>query len=129
MSRTSAGIGHLPPGELVRRIAEDIAAAAFALEHGDPELSNAYVDRKNIFYKELRSRGQQGRDALLTLLDHPNPYVRCTAAGHALEFAPVRAEAVLESLRDLHGGVGAEAYLILWAWQKGDLDFSWLDKV
>ena len=43
-------------------------------------------------------RGEEGKLALLDLLNHPDPHVRTWAAAHSLAFAPERAEATLVEL-------------------------------
>jgi hypothetical protein len=59
----------------------------------------------------------QTQRALLSLLDHPDPYVRCLSAVRALEFDPKAAESVLQALEMLPGLLGHNAEMTLKAWR------------
>lgn len=69
-------------------------------------------------------RGEEGRMALLDLLNHPDPHVRTWAAAHSLEFAPDRAEATLNEVAQSDVGiVSFDAEITLEQWKKGELKF------
>ena len=74
-------------------------------------------------YRELRTRGRDAQFALLPLLTHCNASVRCWAAAHALEFAPVKGEAALNELSMQGGLIGFSAEMTLEEWRNGALRF------
>jgi hypothetical protein len=103
--------------------AESAIARKIASTRSDPELANLHFDKMASIYTELKSRGIEAQRALLPLLHHSEPDVRCSAAAVALEFAPALAEPVLESIKELHGFVGYDAWSILRQWRSGTLRF------
>jgi hypothetical protein len=109
---------------LVQLFAEDAAANGRALENAKPRLANKNFDAKTKLYTELRSRGVEAQRALLSLLEHADPHVRCSTAVYALEFASHEAEPILEALKELRGAVGFTARITLDQWKKGELRFS-----
>jgi hypothetical protein len=112
---------------IVQQIADAAAAPGAALEAADADLANEHFDRMFDGFRKLRSRGVEGRQSLLTLLDHPDPFVRCAAATHAMEFAQRAAEPVLQALMSLRGPARTQARWALDDWQAGKLYFSRLD--
>tara|TARA_B100000614_G_scaffold141066_1_gene125333 strand:- start:412 stop:906 length:495 start_codon:yes stop_codon:yes gene_type:complete len=80
--------------------------------------------------RELQSRGEDGRAALIAMLDHEEETVRMLAAARVLDFAPERALPVLEALKTmnhrdsrgkplsdlLHFNVFASG--VLWRWRE-----------
>jgi hypothetical protein len=94
-----------------------------ATERGDYRKANRNHDLVAAIYRELRSRGDEARLELLTLLDDIDPYVRSWSAAHALDFAPDRGEDVLRRLAGSGGAVGLNAEMTLRAWANGSLIF------
>ena len=72
-------------------------------------------------YRKLRERGAQ--QSLLSLLDHADANVKVWAAARALEFAPNKAERVLDELRHGTGIASLNAEYTLREWRKGTLSF------
>ncbi|WP_375754550.1 DUF2019 domain-containing protein [Corallococcus exercitus] len=113
-------------------IHELVAAFAKAAElHGQASIegahraANAQYDKLNAAGRELRTRGEDGRSALTGLLQDSNPRVRLWAASHALEFAPVLAEAERERLSQGPAGVvRLDAEMTLSEWRSGNLKFT-----
>lgn len=106
--------------ELINAYATAAEAHRRATEVGDSETANRNADIVLGISTELRSRGREAQMALLPLLDHENPGVRCSAATRALEFAPEHGERVLEELAVAQKGlVGLVAEYALEQWRKG----------
>lgn len=61
------------------------------------------------------------RALLLDLLDHDEPFVRCTAAARTLSIDEDRAAAALEKVSHERGLVGLIAKTTLQEWRKGNL--------
>jgi hypothetical protein len=121
-------LADLSSSSLVDLFASESAARARFLDQLDPRRSNVHFDKMVDAYRELRSRGSEAQQLLLTLLDDKNLSVRADAACYALEFAPERALPVLTAVEDLPGNVGATVYMILYDWRSGRFDLSHLDK-
>lgn len=86
---------------------------------------NKYVDRAWKAATVLRHEfGQEGRNAILTLLDHPDPGVRSSAASDALDFATERATKVLEEVEAANQPFdGMAAHYCLKEWLAGNKKF------
>ena len=70
-------------------------------------------------YQELKSRGKNPQNSLLSLLDHDDPAVLRWAAAHALKFAPGMGKPVLEKLATKSlGFLSGDAQTVLREWQK-----------
>lgn len=96
-----------------------------ASQKGDHRTANAQYKRLLAAWKELRSRGDEGRAALLHLMDARNLHVQVWAASHVLEFAPEAAEARLERLaHEAPGLARLDAELTLKEWRAGNLTFT-----
>lgn len=113
----------MPTVTLVQMFSDAAAANGRAWDEANPRVANRQYDIRASVYRELRSRGVEAQRALLTLLDHPNPYVRCLTAARALEFDSKTAEPVLQALQILPGLVGHNAEMTLKVWKKGELRF------
>lgn len=95
-----------------------------ALELGNEKIANVQHDRGMSAYRALRLKTPEGPASLLEMLDDPEPAVRSWAAVHSLEFAPGRAERVLEELALLGGVRALLAKLALKEWHEGKLRFG-----
>jgi hypothetical protein len=102
---------------LVELFTEAAVAGGQALEDGKPRLANKAYDVKAGVYRELRSRGVDAQRSMLTLLYHPDRYVRCAAGTYALDFDPEAAEPVLQALEKLQGFAGHNADMALKMWR------------
>ena len=99
-----------------------------ASEDADPRANNAQHRRISTIWKELKHRGEEGRDVALRLLTHANPHVRGWAAFHALEFAPERAIAELERLaREAPLWLKLDAEMTLKEFRAGRLSFKGIE--
>jgi len=94
-----------------------------ATERGDSSEANKAYEIIAGAYRELRSRGREAQSTLLPLLESLEPGVRCWAAAHALEFAPERGRAVLETLSKEPPWIGIDAKTTLKVWREGKLKF------
>jgi hypothetical protein len=120
---TPKALKRMSTKSLVQLFAEAAAANGRAWEEVKPRIANKQYEIRAGVYRELRSRGIDAQRELLSLLDHPNPYVRCLSAARALEFEPKAAEPVLQALEILPGLVGHNAEMTLKVWRKGELRF------
>ena len=86
---------------------------------------NKYVDKAYRATKALRHEfGQEGRDALLALLDHPDSGIRSNAASDSLDFAPELAVRVLEEIENANQPFeGMAAHYCLKEWRAGRKEF------
>jgi hypothetical protein len=109
---------------LISQYAEAAAAHGQGSWDGNYKKANRNYDIVANIRRELMERGEEGRMALLELLNHPDPHVRTSAAAYALQFAPERAEAVLVEVGQSDVGiVSFTAEMTLEQWRKGELKF------
>lgn len=109
---------------LVVAYVDAAVAQGKALEVGDHRRANPKADLLSAIFAELRRRGLEAQQALLPLLRHPDPSVRCWAGAHALEFAPEQGEPVLAELAPTpRSFVALAAHVTLEQWRKGELRF------
>jgi hypothetical protein len=69
-----------------------------ALSEADHKSANRLHSRITRIYNTLQALGDEARNELLALLEHPEMSVRSWAAAHALDFAPERGEPVLAQI-------------------------------
>jgi hypothetical protein len=110
---------------LVAEFAECAAGQYDAIMAGDPDLGNRYSARYIAAFKELRSHGEPGLNALTRLLIHLRADVRVTAAAFLLKHCEVEATAILS--REAAKGQGMASFsakqaLLRWREGKSILD-------
>jgi hypothetical protein len=105
--------------ELVKEFADCVVAQEAALAKADPITGNKFARRCNAAFEQLRSLGDEGRDALAVLLDDNRPEVRVMAAAHLLRHCEDRAKAVLEAESRGSGLVAFGAAQALQRWEDG----------
>jgi hypothetical protein len=112
--------------EDLRTLYEEAAALhGQASREGAHRTANAQYKRIVTVWKELRSRSEAGRVALMQLMGCSDPHVRCWAASHFLEFDPRSAEAELERLANGPPSiVRLDAEMTLKEWRAGNLKFT-----
>jgi Domain of unknown function (DUF2019) len=103
----SVQLNELATPELVNRFAALARDRHDAMQETDVDRANNIHDEQTRICDELKSRGENERNALLALLDYPHVGVQCDAAGRCLGFAPDRAIPILEAL--VHSGHWNEA--------------------
>lgn len=91
---------------------------------GDAKKANRIFDQLHALARKMRESAE-GRDALESLLNHPLRGVRMKVAGECLAWAPERAMAVLEALRDPRGTHSLSADYTLREYRAGNLRFDW----
>jgi uncharacterized protein DUF2019 len=92
-------------------------------ESGDYKKGNAAYDRVIAAVAELRGRPDRGELVLIELLNHPNGWVRLSAATHLL---PLRADDASHVLEELAAGPQSQlefgAMMVLREWRAGRLN-------
>jgi hypothetical protein len=89
----------------------------------EPTMANKGATQLHSCYKNLRG-SEEGRQALIRLMDDREPSVRCWAAAECLQWQPSEARRVLESLRDSQGPFSLDAELTLREYDSGQLAFD-----
>jgi len=105
--------------ELVKEFADCVAAQREAIEKCDPNRGNKLADRYIGAFKKLRARGNEGREALATLLHDNRADVRVMAAAYLLRYKTEQARAVLEAEAKGRGFVAFGAAQALQRWKEG----------
>jgi hypothetical protein len=105
--------------DLVKAFADSVLAQSRALARNDFKSGNEFAKRYIHAFKQLRSRGDDGRNALSKLLNDDHAEVRTMAATFLLRHCEVRANAVLMAEAKGTGMVAFEAAQALQRWQDG----------
>ena len=90
--------------------------------NGDYKKANKAHDKVVKCYKELKSIGEEGLNAIVELLNHPNHAVQGWSATHSLFIKPERAKLVIMDIiknGDVHNSFNAK--MVLSEWEKGKL--------
>lgn len=90
----------------------------------DPKNANKGAKQLHACYRILRE-SEEGRDALIALMEDQEPSVRCWAAAHCLQWRPGSARPVLEALRDSKEHYSITAEMTLEEYDKGCLTFDY----
>ena len=90
----------------------------------DPKVANKWQRRMHGFYKKLRET-EEGKAAIVSLLDDPSPHVRCWAGAHCLQWNTPAAMRTLEALRDGKGSCSFTAEITLREFDRGRLSFDY----
>jgi|SRR6185437_3149229 len=107
--------------ELVERFAALCLGQFQAEFKGEIAKENRFIRQSITVAEELKSRTGDQRNALVPLLDHPNPQVRMMAAQFTLAIAPAAARQALQDLSDRNiYPQAADARGTLWALERGD---------
>ena len=104
---------------LVKKFADAVVAQSEAQKGGDWRTGNKHAKAYIAAFKALRAHGDQGREALSSLLTHERVDVRTTAAAYLLRYCEDRARPVLETAAK---GKGVDAFLAgqaLERWEDG----------
>jgi hypothetical protein len=104
---------------LVKEFAENVAAQADAIGHGDANMGNELARRYIAAFERLREFGDEGREQLATLFFDQRPSVRVTAAAFLLRFRHAEAKAVLERESKGAGIIAFDAEQALERWKDG----------
>ena len=106
-------------GKLVREFAENVAAQADAIRRGDPKSGNRHAKRYIKAFRELRTHGDVGREALVPLMFVERADVRAMAAAFLLRYRPEEARRVLHDLARGAGFAAFSAGETLKRWEEG----------
>ena len=104
---------------LVKEFAENVAAQTDAIFQAGSDPEDKHGDRYIAAFEELRTHGDEGREALCVLLEHPRVDVRTTAAAFLLRYRTAEARAVLEETAKGEGLVAFGAQQTLKGWEEG----------
>lgn len=105
--------------ELVKEFAHCVVAQSEAIAKSDPNSGNKFAKRYIAAFQELRSHGDEGREALAVLLTDNRSDVRVMAAAYLLRHCESRARAVLEAEAKGTSFVAFGAAQALQRWTEG----------
>src|SRR5436309_1155904 len=89
------------------------------------KVANKHYNVVESIFKELKTRGSDAYERILELQDDPRDEVRFWVGAHALEFAPVQGELLLQSIASNSGSKQKfDANLVLQKWRSGELKFN-----
>lgn len=109
---------------LVERFAVNVAEQTDAIWRGDSKTGNKHAKRYLDAVEQLLVLGDEGRDALASLLTHPRMDVRVKAAAYLLRYRTAEAKAVLEEAARSEGLIPFIASEVLKNWEQGTWDLD-----
>jgi hypothetical protein len=107
---------------LIRRFAAAAQAHQSALEDMAEERANAHARVISGLYAAIIREGDDGREALLSLLDSESQVVAGMAAVFSLRYNPSRSLEFLHRLANKEGLLGFRASVALERWENGEWD-------
>ena len=112
------------PDDKLTRLLHRFAVAAVAhheaLEEMDEERANAHARVISGLYRSVAGEGDVGREALLALIDDPNPVVAGMAAVYSIRYNSVRCVALLGRIAREPGLLGFRAGVAVERWESGE---------
>jgi hypothetical protein len=99
-----------------------------AILEGDHEAANRHYEDVAACSRELKQRGGDTQELLLSLLKSSDPEIRYCAAIDALDFAPEMGEEELKKLVESNAVCGLNAYAILKQRGRSDIRFPTLSE-
>lgn len=110
-------VGGLAADYAALRIARDVA-------FNTPKKANQFFDQAHAIAVRLRA-SEEGRSALLALLNHEDRGVRLGAAAECAPFAPETSRAILRELINPRGRHSLDAEMTLKELDAGRLNMDW----
>ena len=104
---------------LVQQFVENVEAQTAAIRRADAMTGNHHADKFIAAFEKLRAHGDEGREALAVLLEHPSGDVRTMAAAYLLRYRTTEAKAVLEEAARGDGMIAFECRYTLKHWADG----------
>lgn len=104
---------------LVQEFVEGVLGQKQALAEQDADLGNLFANKYIRAWRQLRSYGDEGREALAVLLNDVRVDVRVMAAGFLLKYRTTEAMAILREAEEGHGIASLDAQQVLRRWQEG----------
>jgi len=105
---------------LLHRFAIATLAHNEALEAMDEEEANAHARVISGLYLSIVGEGEAGREALLAMVDDPNPVVAGMAAVYSIRYNSGRSLAVLLRVAQEPGLLGFRAGVAVERWESGE---------
>lgn len=102
---------------------QQFVQGADGMKNQNPKIANKFHDQMHAAYKILKD-SEEGRQKILGLFNHENPFVRLCAAAHGLQWEPEEAKRVLVAIRDGQGPGSFSAEITLKEFEKGALSFD-----
>jgi len=106
--------------KIVNRFAETVIAQNTATMKADTATANRQAKKRSGLFKKLRAYGDDGREALSELFNHPRPDVREMAAVYLLRYKHKEAMAILKELSKRGDLVGFGAGQAIQRWNEGE---------
>jgi hypothetical protein len=90
-----------------------------ALANGDWRTGNPLAKKYDAAFRKIIEHGDEGRNALLALIEHPNVAVAEMSAVYSLKYSPDQCLKVLRQLSREPGLVGFGAQQAIQRWEEG----------
>jgi hypothetical protein len=105
--------------ELLDTFVESVDGQQMAILQGDWRKGNSLAKRYDAAFRQIIKYGEEGRDALLALTDHPKLAVAEMAAVYSLKHDPERCLEVLRKISNEPGLIGFGAKQAIQRWEEG----------
>ncbi len=90
-----------------------------AIMQGDWKTANLQAKKIHKSFLEIIKFGGDGRDALLTLVDHTDPAIAAMAATYSLKYNPEKSLSILIKISNDPGFIGFRAAQSIKNWENG----------
>jgi hypothetical protein len=105
---------------LMHRFASAASAHYQALEEMNEERSNTFAQMIAGLYRSIIGSGENGRQALLELVDHNDPVVAGMAAVYSIRYDSKRCLSALKRVALVPGMLGLRAQMAIERWESGE---------
>lgn len=106
--------------QLVEEFADTVIGQKAALKVNNHRKGNRLAKARRQLWQQIRAHGDEGREALSTLLEDRRPDVRGMAAAYLLRYKTDEAKQVLQEVAEGEGIAAFGAAQALQRWEEGD---------
>jgi hypothetical protein len=106
--------------KIISQFREEVINNYKALDVGDSKKANDHMKKIMKLHHDLVAIGDEGKKAIIGLMNDNNLFVQCYAAFYSLPYEPQKAEKLLKKISSEYGEfLGLEAGKALENWENG----------
>ncbi len=106
--------------QIISQFREEVINHYKALDIGDSKTANKHMKKIITLHHKLVALGDEGKKAIVSLMDDNNVFIQSQAAFYSLPYEPQKAERLLKKISSEHNGfLGLDAEQTLENWKNG----------